>query len=147
MKRAGFTMIELIFVIVILGILAAVAVPKLAATRTDAQVAKISSEAATLVSELGSFYTAQGTFLDKNSSQITNTKLLVSNGDIKKDGNITMGDGSKNACLIFKFVDPTDGNVTVSAPTTPTGSVCKAVKKATVDLQKAFHFGGSNVAY
>ena len=37
MKSAGFTMIELIFVIVILGILAAVAVPKLAATRDDAK--------------------------------------------------------------------------------------------------------------
>lgn len=39
MKNA-FTMIELVFVIVILGILASVAIPKFAATRTDAQIAK-----------------------------------------------------------------------------------------------------------
>jgi general secretion pathway protein G len=36
MQRSGFTMIELIFVIVILGILASVAIPRLAATRDDA---------------------------------------------------------------------------------------------------------------
>lgn len=39
MKKA-FTMIELIFVVVVLGILAAVAIPRFAATRGDAQVAK-----------------------------------------------------------------------------------------------------------
>jgi len=33
-------MIELVFIIVILGILAAVAIPKLSATRTDAQITK-----------------------------------------------------------------------------------------------------------
>ena len=38
MKKA-FTMIELIFVIVILGILAGVAIPRLAATREDAEIA------------------------------------------------------------------------------------------------------------
>ena len=39
MKKA-FTMIELVFVIVVIGILAAIAVPKMAATRDDAIVSK-----------------------------------------------------------------------------------------------------------
>jgi len=39
MKNA-FTMIELVFVIVVLGILSAIAIPKFAATRTDAQISK-----------------------------------------------------------------------------------------------------------
>ena len=39
-SKKAFTMIELVFVIVIIGILAAVAVPRLAATRDDAEIAK-----------------------------------------------------------------------------------------------------------
>ena len=45
-KRSGFSMIELVFVIVILGVLAAVAVPRFVATRTDAQVATARSDMA-----------------------------------------------------------------------------------------------------
>jgi len=41
-------MIELVFVIVILGILAAVAIPKFAATRTDAVIAKGRSDVASI---------------------------------------------------------------------------------------------------
>jgi len=68
MKRAGFTMIELIFVIVILGILAAVAIPKLAATRGDAEASKIVSDLATCVGDGGSAYLKDGNF-----SSITNS--------------------------------------------------------------------------
>jgi len=39
-NKSAFTMIELVFVIVVLGILAAIAIPKFAATRTDAQITK-----------------------------------------------------------------------------------------------------------
>lgn len=52
MRRYAFTMIELIFVIVVLGILAAVAIPKLAVTRDDAQIAKGRSDVAAIRSAI-----------------------------------------------------------------------------------------------
>ena len=47
-KKNAFTMIELVFVIVVLGILAAVAIPKFAATRTDAQISKGRADVASI---------------------------------------------------------------------------------------------------
>lgn len=46
--NSAFTMIELVFVIVVLGILAGIAVPRLAATRDDATIAKMRGDLAAI---------------------------------------------------------------------------------------------------
>ena len=51
-KHKAFTMIELVFVIVVMGILAAIAIPKLAATRDDAVMAKAKTTVASVRSAL-----------------------------------------------------------------------------------------------
>jgi len=57
--KKGFTMIELIFVIVILGILAAVAIPKLAATRDDAKLAAVKTDIGTFMNAVPAWYQGQ----------------------------------------------------------------------------------------
>ena len=51
-RKKAFTMIELVFVIVVLGILAGIAIPKFSATRTDAQISKGRSDIASIRSAI-----------------------------------------------------------------------------------------------
>lgn len=72
MKKA-FSMIELIFVIVILGILASLAIPKLNVTRDDAAIATAASNLPILLSDVSFYYTSKLDFADIKT--MTNVKL------------------------------------------------------------------------
>ena len=60
-KRAAFTLIELLIVVVIIGILAAIAIPKFANTKEKAYVASMKSDLRNLI-------TAQEAYFSDNSS-------------------------------------------------------------------------------
>ena len=85
--KKGFTMIELIFVIVILGILASVAIPRIAGTREDAEVSAGIANIRTLLSDAASYYVVKGNFKDAAGTgnakwrDFTNVPLKDSNGD------------------------------------------------------------------
>ncbi|RDU65138.1 prepilin-type N-terminal cleavage/methylation domain-containing protein [Helicobacter sp. MIT 14-3879] len=87
MKRKCFTMIEVIFVVIIIGILSAVAIPKLVAGREDACYAKLRASLSETQSALSREYTKR--FMQgKTMSQ---QELL----DILKEGLVS---GSSNKC-------------------------------------------------
>lgn len=54
MKKSAFTMIELVFVIVVLGILAAVALPRMGGTMSQAQLAKARGDVAAIRTSIAS---------------------------------------------------------------------------------------------
>ena len=92
--RKGFTMIELIFVIVILGVLASVAIPRLAATRDDAEVAKAATNLTTAVTDIAAYYTAKGGFTVTSSgsgaSKVQKVDFTKITNALDKDGNLIM---------------------------------------------------------
>ncbi|WP_345993448.1 type II secretion system protein [Sulfurimonas sp. HSL-1716] len=68
-KRSAFTMIEMVFVIVVLAILAGIAIPKFTATRTDAIIAKGRSDVASIRTAIST--ERQKRFMKGDSSYIS----------------------------------------------------------------------------
>ena len=133
--KKGFTMIELIFVIVILGILASVAIPRLAATRTDAEIAATVANLRTLLNDVASYYAVKGEFgTTVKWNEITNVPLENANRPAaapgsQNDGILKVGGRD---CIAFKVVNKkgTAPAYIVFAKKSGGGDVCTQVQNA-----------------
>ena len=108
--RQAFTMIETIFVIVIIGILASVAIPKLAATKDDANAVKIANAVSVCINDAGDEYIKTGSF-----------------HGLTQDANITVSCRIASECFDFSE-DDENGSLSVDSNTSQDSRACKAAQ-------------------
>jgi len=94
--KSGFTLIELIFTIILIALLASIAIPKFSATRDDALTSTILSNLADCVTYAGSKYTATGrTSLDTPTCDMAKKCFDIEYGDNSEtNGSIVVKSGS-----------------------------------------------------
>ena len=135
MKKA-FTMVELIFVIVVLGILAMVALPRLAGSKKDAEITRAKAEiaairsaiqtyrGANLLAQKGSGYPEK--LDEKTIAEITNGTKLGSNWTVNDDDNtltLTIAGAGQPATFTY---DNTKGSLTCSGDSS---TLCGKIEK------------------
>ena len=128
-------MIELIFVIVVIGILAAVAMSKLASTRDDAKAAVAVYNLKTCILDISSHYTS--TKEEGTGAAADGSDSFASCKSVKDDAAFAVS-GVQNR--------GSDGNFTVAnGPSTETWARMAKTSAAKKDLVKTYSVGGAHV--
>lgn len=149
--QKAFTMIELVFVIVILGILASVAIPKLAATRDDAEVVAGLQRVSMLISDIGSYYTGHGIFaeVEKMTSQILLKNSKTGALYDRFEGNLTnntayFGNIARTKECLTITIDDMNGTLNIT-PVSDGSSYCDALISQSGKFIGIHRFGGSSI--
>lgn len=122
--RKAFSMLELVFVIAILGILASIAIPKFSLTRGDAQSISIQSDLNQAISAI-----QRDVFVKNLMPSDIQGNYMIEVAGLSKSRWISVGNGIKlakngaidtqNDCVTFEFVDGKNLHVQITQVDTP----------------------------
>lgn len=153
--RKAFTQIELIFVMLVIGILAVVAIPRLAASRDDANAAKCTQEVQQLISEVSQHYTNDGysVFSVKPIENMTNLRIGIVEGDgvssaqgsLVADGIIYMCDSDDIVLIKGTLIGGLEYNLTVTDLDTATSTAAVSAAELIRELNSISTAGGTRV--
>ena len=123
-------MIELIFVIVVIGVLASIAIPKMLATRDDAKVAVMRTDIENAMNEIASYAVSQKGMIN-NICKMSNslTKLASSNEANCSEENITTIKMDGVDCIRFEVVHTTTNDELNVSEINSTNDLCKYLQQ------------------
>ncbi|WP_370822028.1 type II secretion system protein [Phascolarctobacterium faecium] len=134
-NRKGFTLVELVVVIAILGILAGLAIPRFIGATETARGARVIADLRTVESALSMYYAKNGNFYDS----ATGTNLITVKGLVE------------NGLLAAEPIPPTgkmkiEGTANFdTAVAVPTGSY--EIKKGDTGVEAEVQLGGKNISH
>ena len=123
--KSAFSLLELIFAIVILGIVASFAIPKYIDTKDSALVSTIKRDLNTAVSSLQSYY-----LLNQKIEKISDVLTI-------NETNWTLSDtklSDKNSCLFLeiKTLDTDNKSIEIVVDTQKETTICKKIRDAKI---------------
>lgn len=145
--RKALTMIELTFVIVIIGLLSGIAALKFTATRDDAKVSQIAKNVIISSQEIAAYVAANGKY-EKLLSDMSNavSVLIMGSNAVQSGDTLHVSIGTVSECIYMKIDGTTNVHtIDISYGDTKGDYVCKSLQRVLDEKKYDIPILGSTV--